>query len=47
MRWCAVATTTHLAEAHVEAGLGELPRRFRSGEAAADNVDVVLHRLPD
>ncbi len=31
----------HFAEAHLEAGLGELPGGFGSGEAAADDVDVV------
>ena len=33
----------HFGQAYLEAGLGKLPRRFRSGETAADNVNLVRH----
>ena len=38
-----VAAAAHLAEPHPEAGLGQLPRGFGPGEAAADDVDVEGH----
>jgi hypothetical protein len=38
-----VAAAAHFAEADPEAGLGELPCGFGSGEAATDDVDVVAH----
>ena len=38
-----VAAAAHFAEADAQAGFGELPGGFASGEAAADDVDVEGH----
>ena len=40
MRRRHVAAAAHFAEAHAEASLGELPGGLRSGETAADDVNV-------
>jgi hypothetical protein len=37
------AAAAHFGETHAESGFCELPRGFRSGEAAADDVDVEGH----
>ena len=39
-----IAAAAHLAQAHAQAGLRQLPRGFGSGEAAADDVNVEGHR---
>jgi len=39
-----VAAAAHFTQPHAQAGLGQLPRGFRSGEPAADDVDVEVHR---
>jgi hypothetical protein len=36
----ATAAAAHFAETDAQTSLGELPRRFGAGEAAADDVDV-------
>ena len=44
--WCAgvVSPEPRISrQAHLHAGLGELPGGFRAGEAAADDVDLVCH----
>ena len=38
-----VSGAAHLAEADFHAGLGELPGSFRSGETAADDMDLIGH----
>jgi len=38
-----VATAPHLGKAHTQAGFGELPGSFASGESAADDVNVEGH----
>ena len=38
-----VAPATHLGQPHAQARFGQLPRGLRSGEATADDVDVVSH----
>ena len=39
-----LAAAAHFGQAHLHAGLGELPGRFRAGEAAADDMDLFGHR---
>jgi hypothetical protein len=41
MRRGHVAAAAHFAQANGQARFGQLPRRFRSGQAAADDLDVV------
>ena len=43
MRGRRVAAAAHFAEAYPHARLGELPRRFATGEPAADDLDVEGH----
>ncbi len=47
MRRSGVAATAHFAEPNAKSSLGELPCGFRSGQPAADDMDVVLHRPSD
>ena len=35
-----LAAAAHLGQPHLHAGLGELPGGLRSGEAAADDMDL-------
>ena len=37
------AAAAHFAKAHGQAGLGQLPGRFASGEPAADDLNVEVH----
>ncbi|PAV92953.1 hypothetical protein WR25_00324 [Diploscapter pachys] len=39
----ALAAAAHLGQAHAKPRFGQLPRRFRSGEPAADDMDVMSH----
>ena len=41
----AVAPAAHFGQAHLEPGLGQLPRRFRPGQPAADDVNVMGHGI--
>jgi hypothetical protein len=43
VRGCAFAAAAHFGQAHAKPRLGQLPRRFRSGEPAADDMDVMSH----
>ncbi len=43
MRGRAFAAAAHFGEAHLEARFGELPGGFGTGEAAADDVNIVGH----
>ena len=43
MRRGHIAAAAHFRESHAKTGLGELPCGFGSGEAAADDVNVVTH----
>ncbi len=46
MRRGHVAAPAHFGQADAKASFGKLPRRFGSGEAAADDVNVVFRHLP-
>ena len=41
-----VAAAAHFAQADLQPGLGQLPRRFRPGQPAADDVDIEGHDAP-
>ena len=47
MRRRGIAATPHFAKPHAKSSLGDLPCGFRSGQPAADDMDVVLHRPSD
>ena len=42
-----IGSAAHFGQAHFVPRLGQLPRRFRSGEAAADDMDIVVHGRGD
>jgi hypothetical protein len=46
MRRRHIAASAHFGKTHTHTALGQLPRRFASGKAAADNVDLVRHVEP-
>src|SRR5689334_20263966 len=43
MRRRRITAATHFAEADGNPGLGQLPRRFGPGEAAADDMHLISH----
>src|SRR5688572_27184575 len=47
MRGRHVPAAAHFGEADLYPGLCKLPRRFRSGEAAADDVHLICHAAGD